>query len=195
MGHIGTTSFFPSKNLGCYGDGGALFTQDDRLAERIKMIANHGQRKKYQHEIIGCNSRLDTIQAAVLRVKLKHLDRYCSSRRTAADHYDLAFAGHPRLKLPVRASYSYHVFHQYTLQLLDTDRDAVKQYLAAQGVPTMIYYPTPCHRQTSFAGTAQLPVTDELNKVVLSLPIHSEIKEEEVAFISEKVLEAVAQVG
>ncbi|MBU3677160.1 MAG: DegT/DnrJ/EryC1/StrS family aminotransferase, partial [Chitinophagaceae bacterium] len=140
MGHIGCTSFFPSKNLGCYGDGGALYTNDAALAQRIKMVANHGQQKKYVHEIVGCNSRLDTMQAAVLRVKLKHLDAYCSARRKVADTYDAAFAQHPLVKIPYRDSKSYHVFHQYTLTLKEgINRDLVQEKLAEMGVPSMVY--------------------------------------------------------
>ena len=193
MGHIGTTSFFPSKNLGCFGDGGALFTDDPQLAQRIRMIANHGQQQKYRHEIIGCNSRLDTLQAAVLQVKLPYLDAYCNARRAVADFYDRAFAGHPLLKTPLRASYSHHVFHQYTIQVQEVNRDEVKQRLAEKGIPTMIYYPTPCHRQPKFAASSpQLPITDQLNVCILSLPIHTEMDNQTLAYISQSVLEVVA---
>jgi UDP-2-acetamido-2-deoxy-ribo-hexuluronate aminotransferase len=196
MGTIGTTSFFPSKNLGCYGDGGAIFTNDDVLAEKMTMIANHGQKVKYYHEMVGCNSRLDTIQAAVLRIKLQELDNYCSARRAVADYYDQAFASHELITTPHRAEYSYHVFHQYTLQLDKVDRDEVQKRLAEKGIPTMIYYPVPSHKQKMFAEAAggteyNLEVTDYLNKRVISLPIHTELTEEELKFITSNVLEVV----
>jgi len=139
MGNVGSTSFFPSKNLGCYGDGGALFTNDSDLAVRMKMVANHGQKLKYVHEIVGCNSRLDTLQAAVLRVKLQHLDSYCEARRSVADYYDKAFANHANITTPFRSPFAYHVYHQYTIQLHDVDRDAVQKELANRGIPTTIY--------------------------------------------------------
>lgn len=193
MGLISCTSFFPSKNLGCYGDGGAIFTNDDAMAERLKMIANHGQKVKYYHEMVGCNSRLDTIQAAVLRVKLRHLDEYCDARRAAADYYDRAFAGNPRITTPVRAANARHVFHQYTIRLNGVDRDWVQQELAARGIPSMIYYPVPSHKQEMLRdyGTADnvLPVTDMLNKCVISLPIHTELSEEELSYITKNFLE------
>lgn len=164
MGIIGCTSFFPSKNLGAYGDGGAIFTNDDALAETIKMVANHGQKTKYYHEIVGCNSRLDTIQAAILRIKLGHLDEYCTARRAAADYYDNAFKNNPKIITPYRAPYSYHVFHQYTLQLKGVDRDGLQAKLAERKIPSMIYYPVPCHKQNMLKeyGTANLdlPVTN-----------------------------------
>jgi UDP-2-acetamido-2-deoxy-ribo-hexuluronate aminotransferase len=193
MGLISCTSFFPSKNLGCYGDGGAIFTNDSALAERMKMIANHGQKTRYYHEMVGCNSRLDTIQAAVLRVKLKHLDEYCNARRAVADFYGNAFAGNPKITTPYRAANSRHVFHQYTLKLNGVDRDKVQQELAARGIPSMIYYPVPCHKQDMLKeyGTADdnLPVTDMLNKCVISLPIHTELTEEELTYITKNFLE------
>jgi dTDP-4-amino-4,6-dideoxygalactose transaminase len=195
MGTIGCTSFFPSKNLGCYGDGGAIFTDDDALAEELKMIANHGQKVRYYHERVGCNSRLDTIQAAVLRIKLKHLDRYNNARRSAADFYDSAFANHPNIKTPYRAAYTKHVFHQYTIQLHQVDRDALIQYLADHKIPSMIYYPVSSHEQKMLAdfggANFKLPNTDALNKCVLSLPIHSELSEEELTYITETVLNGI----
>lgn len=195
MGIIGCTSFFPSKNLGCYGDGGAMFTNDDALAEKLKMIANHGQNVRYYHEMVGCNSRLDTMQAAVLRIKLRHLDEYCDARSAAADYYDNAFAGNDRIVTPFRAPYNKHVFHQYTLQLKGVDRDAVVSGLAEKGIPSMIYYPVPSHKQNmlkSFVDAdLELPTTDMLNKCVFSLPIHTELTEEELKFITEGVLEIV----
>ena len=143
IGHIGCTSFYPSKNLGAFGDGGALFTNDDELAVKLKMTANHGQSKRYFHDVVGCNSRLDTIQAAILDIKLRHLDEYIVARRKAADFYDKAFAGNKKIKIPYRAPYAHHVFHQYTLILEGVDRDGLNQFLAEQQVPSMIYYPVP----------------------------------------------------
>lgn len=195
MGIVGTTSFFPSKNLGCYGDGGAMFTNDDDLAEKLRMIANHGQNVRYYHEMVGCNSRLDAIQAAILRIKLRHLDEYCDARRTVADHYDQAFAGHPSLTTPYRAPYSKHVFHQYTLQLSGVNRDKLIGLLAEKGIPSMLYYPVPSHKQNMFkslgGGAFRLPVTDELQERVLSLPIHTEFTKEELDYISTNFLEAL----
>ena len=192
IGTIGTTSFFPSKNLGGYGDGGAITTNDDGLAEKIKMIANHGQSKRYYHDIVGCNSRLDTIQAAVLEVKLKYLEEYIDARRKVADFYDQAFAGQEQITTPYRAPYSRHVFHQYTLLLEGVDRNALHDYLAQQNVPSMIYYPVPAHRQQMFAqfgsASADLPVTDWLTQRVLSLPIHTEMTEDQMQFVADQVL-------
>jgi len=196
MGVIGCTSFFPSKNLGCYGDGGAMFTNDDALAEKLRMIANHGQKVRYYHEIVGCNSRLDSIQAAVLRIKLKHLDEYCDSRRKAADYYDQAFAGNDQIITPARADYGTHVFHQYTIQVVGVSRDAVVAELAAKGIPSMIYYPVSSHEQNmlkSFvAADFKLPVTDHLNTCVMSLPIHTELTEEELQFITQGLMEVLS---
>jgi UDP-2-acetamido-2-deoxy-ribo-hexuluronate aminotransferase len=193
IGTAGTTSFFPSKNLGAYGDGGALFTQDDSLAEIFKMIANHGQKKRYYHEIVGCNSRLDSIQAAVLNVKLSLLDEYIGKRREAADYYDRAFAGHLKIRTPYRASYSKHVFHQYTLILEGADRNKLNEYLSSKNIPSAIYYPVPAHRQNMFAsfqsGMQQLEVTDWLTERVISLPMHTELDSEQLDFISNSVLE------
>jgi UDP-2-acetamido-2-deoxy-ribo-hexuluronate aminotransferase len=193
IGTAGTTSFFPSKNLGAFGDGGALFTQDESLAESFKMIANHGQKKRYYHEIVGCNSRLDSIQAAVLNVKLPLLDKYISRRRTAADYYDRAFAGHPKIQTPYRAPYSKHVFHQYTLLLEGADRNKLNDFLASRNIPSMIYYPVPAHRQNMFAsfqsGLQQLEVTDWLTERVISLPMHTELDGEQLGFICTNLLE------
>lgn len=195
MGIIGCTSFFPSKNLGGYGDGGAMFTNDDDLALKLKMIANHGQQTRYYHEMVGCNSRLDTIQAAVLRIKLRKLDEYCYSRRQAADYYDKAFKNHPKITTPYRAPYSYHVFHQYTLQISGFDRDVLQQKLAERNIPSMIYYPVPSHKQEMLKeyGTASnvLPVTDMLQDCVISLPMHTELTEEELAFITNNLIEII----
>lgn len=196
IGHIGCTSFFPSKNLGGYGDGGAIFTNDDALATTIKMVANHGQIKKYHHEIVGCNSRLDTLQAAILRVKLPHLDAYCAARRTAADFYDAAFQNNPKIITPFRAPYSTHVFHQYTLQLVGVNRDEVQRKLAERNIPSMIYYPIPSHKQHMLDGyhvaDTYLPVTDALNTSVISLPMHTELTNEELSYIAENFLEIIA---
>jgi dTDP-4-amino-4,6-dideoxygalactose transaminase len=200
IGHIGCTSFYPSKNLGAYGDGGAITTNDDGLAEKIKMIAAHGQSKRYYHDVVGVNSRLDTIQAAILSVKLKHLDQYNAARKKAADYYNSAFAGVAALTTPQTASFSSHVFHQYTLVLNEStanglSRDGLHQYLADKGVPSMIYYPVPCHRQKmfdSFGGSQfNLPVTDWLSERVISLPIHTELDIEQQDFIISNVLEYI----
>lgn len=195
MGLVGCTSFFPSKNLGCYGDGGAIFTNDDVLAEKMKMIANHGQKVRYYHEMVGCNSRLDSIQAAVLRIKLKHLDSYCDARRHVADYYDRAFANNTHIKTPFRAAYSKHVFHQYTLQLNGVDRNKIIETLAGKGIPSMLYYPVPSHKQNMFKSLGgneyNLPATDFLQDCVLSLPIHTELSEEELKYITENFLEAI----
>lgn len=195
MGTIGTTSFFPSKNLGCYGDGGAIFTNDDALAEKLQMIANHGQKVKYYHDMVGCNSRLDSIQAAILRVKLQHLDTYCNARRAVADYYDAAFANHANIITPQRTDYSHHVFHQYTMQLNKVNRDDVVKQLAERGIPSMIYYPVPSHKQKMFehldGNNYQLDTTDYLNTRVISLPIHTEMTEEELQFISENFIEVI----
>jgi dTDP-4-amino-4,6-dideoxygalactose transaminase len=198
MGIIGCTSFFPSKNLGCYGDGGAMFTNDDALAEQLSMIANHGQKVRYYHEMVGCNSRLDSIQAAVLRIKLRKLDEYCDARRAAADYYDNAFANNANIITPHRAAYSTHVFHQYTLQV-KVDRDKVQELLAEKGIPSMIYYPVSSHKQEmlkEFGGAEyHLPVTDFLNTCVISLPIHTELTSEELRYISEHVHAIVNQLS
>ena len=195
IGDIGTTSFYPSKNLGGFGDGGAIFTNDDELATKLLMIANHGQSKQYYHDVVGCNSRLDSIQAAVLDIKLKHLDEYNVARRTAADYYDKAFANNPKIKTPFRASNSHHVFHQYTLQLEGVDRNGLKEFLAKHSIPAMIYYPVPGHKQKMFAqfntGSQDMAVTDMLTERVISLPIHTELDEEQLQFITSKVLEFV----
>ncbi|MEO5650206.1 MAG: DegT/DnrJ/EryC1/StrS family aminotransferase [Ginsengibacter sp.] len=195
IGTIGCTSFFPSKNLGCYGDGGAICTDDDALAEKLKMIANHGQSTKYYHDRVGCNSRLDALQAAILNIKLPLLDSYIDARRRAADFYDKAFAGNEKITTPFRADYCKHVFHQYTLILENTDRDALSAFLGENNVPSMIYYPVPAHRQKMFAAFGgadyHLEKTDWLTHRVLSLPIHTELDEEQQGFITGKVLEFV----
>jgi UDP-2-acetamido-2-deoxy-ribo-hexuluronate aminotransferase len=195
IGTIGCTSFFPSKNLGCYGDGGAMFTNDDALAEKLKMIANHGQKERYYHEVVGCNSRLDALQAAILNIKLPLLDSYIDARRKAADFYDKAFAGHNKIHTPYRADYCKHVFHQYTLILENVDRDALSAFLTENKIPNMIYYPVPAHRQKMFASFGgadyNLEKTDWLTNRVISLPIHTELDEEQQSLITNKVLEFV----
>lgn len=195
IGHIGTTSFYPSKNLGGFGDGGAIFTNDDELAAKLKMVANHGQSRQYYHDVVGCNSRLDTIQAAILNIKLKHLDEYIDARRAAADFYDKAFANNPKITVPYRADYSRHVFHQYTLILEGVDRDGLKQHLADNKIPSMIYYPVPGHKQKMFeqfnVASQDMPVTDWLTERVISLPIHTELDTEQLEFIVLKVNEFI----
>lgn len=192
MGDVGCTSFFPSKNLGCYGDGGAMVTGDAALAERLKMIANHGQKTRYYHEMVGCNSRLDAIQAAILSIKLPLLDNYIDARRNAADYYDQAFSGHSKITTPFRASYSKHAFHQYTLILEDSDRDGLVHFLAEKQIPSMIYYPVPCHKQEMFAGhgvaDTHLPVTDWLTTRVISLPMHTELQKDQQDYVIESIL-------
>lgn len=195
IGTVGCTSFFPSKNLGCYGDGGAVFTDDDGLAEKLKMIANHGQKTKYYHDVVGCNSRLDALQAAILNIKLPLLDKYIEARIKVADNYDKAFANHDKITTPYRASYCKHVFHQYTLILDNVDRDGLVDFLSENNIPSMIYYPVPAHRQKMFAafGGADftLEKTDWLTHRVISLPIHTELDEEQQNSIIEKVLEFI----
>lgn len=193
IGDIGCTSFFPSKNLGCYGDGGAIFTNNEVLAQKIKMIANHGQSKKYYHDVVGCNSRLDTIQAAVLRIKLRQLDNYIDARREVADYYDAFFGPMEGVKIPFRSHDSKHVFHQYTLTLEGHNRDGLNEFLTEKGIPSMIYYPIPAHRQKMFesfgSGSLNLPVTDWLTERVISLPIHTEMQTEQLELITKIVAE------
>lgn len=193
IGTIGCTSFFPSKNLGCYGDGGAMYTNDSDLAARLRMIASHGQSVQYVHDIVGVNSRLDSIQAVVLKAKLKHLDEYAAARNQAADYYDKAFANHPKIKTPVRAKNSTHVFHQYTLQLNGVDRNKLREQLAERGIPAMIYYPIPLHMQKAFQSDrykpGDFPVTEKLCASVLSLPMHTELDEDTLNYITTNVLE------
>jgi len=192
IGHIGCTSFYPSKNLGAYGDGGAIFTDDDALAVKLKMIASHGQSKKYYHEMVGCNSRLDALQAAILDIKLKHLNEYTAARQKAADYYDKAFEGNKKITTPFRAPYASHVFHQYTLLLNGLDRDGLNNYLSEKGIPSMIYYPVPSHKQKmfdAFGGSGyHLPVTDWLSERVISLPIHTELEQEQQDLIVSTIL-------
>jgi dTDP-4-amino-4,6-dideoxygalactose transaminase len=191
IGDIGCTSFFPSKNLGCYGDGGALFTNNEELAKKIKMIANHGQSVKYYHDVVGCNSRLDTIQAAVLRIKLRQLDNYIDARREVAAYYDAFFGPMDGVKIPFRSHDSKHVFHQYTLTLEGHSRDGLNEFLAEKGIPSMIYYPVPAHRQKMFesfgSASLNLSVTDWLTERVISLPIHTEMQTEQLELITKTV--------
>lgn len=195
IGHIGTTSFYPSKNLGAFGDGGALFTNDDELADKMKMIANHGQSKRYYHDLVGCNSRLDTIQAAILDIKLKYLDEYNEARRKVAQFYDHAFVACSKIKTPIEATYTHHVYHQYTILLDGVSRDGLNEFLATQKIPSMIYYPVPGHKQKMFeqfnVSALSMPVTDELTGKVISLPVHTEMDEEQLNFITTKILEYV----
>lgn len=193
IGTIGCTSFFPSKNLGCYGDGGALYTNNDDLAKRIRMIANHGQSVQYIHDDIGVNSRLDSIQAAILRIKLRELDNYAAARNKVAAYYDAAFAGNTKIKTPVRAKNSTHVFHQYTLILNGIDRDKLREFLATKDIPAMVYYPMPLHHQKAYANVAftdnKFPITVHLCKNVISLPMHTEMDNEQLKYITDAVLE------
>ncbi len=198
IGTISCVSFFPSKNLGAYGDGGVIMTNSDELAAKMMKICNHGSEKRYYHEIVGVNSRLDSIQAAILSVKLKYLDEYCNKRRAVAAYYNRVFAHHPNLITPFEPAYSHHVYHQYTLILEGIDRDLVHRELAARGVPTMIYYPVPCHQQEMFKDlqdrTYELPHTEYLVSRVLSLPIHTELTAEELSFIATQLLEVIEEI-
>ena len=195
IGHIGCTSFFPSKNLGCYGDGGAIFTNDDALADKMRAIANHGCHVRYHHDEIGVNSRLDSIQAAILDAKLPHLDEYIAARQKAASYYDKAFSGNDKLLIPGREPHSTHVFHQYTLRVVGADRDALREGLAERGIPAMIYYPVPLHQQKAYLDPrykdGDFPVAEKLAACVLSLPMHTELDEEQLAYITSNVLELI----
>jgi len=195
IGTIGCTSFFPSKNLGCYGDGGAMYTNDDDVAKKLRMIASHGQSVQYVHDVLGVNSRLDSIQAVVLKAKLKHLDEYTAARNKAADYYDQAFANHPKLKIPTRAKNSTHVFHQYTLQLIDVNRTTLREQLLERGIPAMIYYPIPLHEQLAYKNErykkGDFPVTEKLCATVLSLPMHTEMDEETLKYITDNLIQLV----
>ncbi|HQV00496.1 MAG: DegT/DnrJ/EryC1/StrS family aminotransferase [Bacteroidia bacterium] len=197
IGTIGCTSFFPSKNLGCYGDGGAIFTHDDTLAAKLRMMANHGQGKQYYHDEIGCNSRLDSLQAAVLRIKLPHLDSYAAARNQAATYYDKAFANNTKIQTPVRAPWSTHVFHQYTLQLNGVNRDGLREYLASKEIPAMIYYPVAVHQQKAYRSSrypdGHFPLTEALTQCVISLPMHTELTQEQLAYITQHVLAYINQ--
>jgi dTDP-4-amino-4,6-dideoxygalactose transaminase len=193
MGDFGGTSFFPSKNLGCYGDGGALFTNDDELAEKARMIANHGQSERYYHDRVGVNSRLDSIQAAILRIKLRRLNEYNERRKQAADRYDQAFADVEWLTTPVRAEKSTHVFHQYTLKTSGIDRFELQDFLKSKDIPAMVYYPVALHMQKAYKddryGKGAFPVTEELCESVISLPMHSELTKDQQDYIIQGVLD------
>lgn len=195
IGTIGTTSFFPSKNLGCYGDGGAIFTHDDTLAEKMRKIVNHGMQDRYHYKYIGVNSRLDSVQAAILSVKLKRLESYNSARIEAADYYDKCFEGNEKISIPKRVNFSTHVFHQYTLKLKDINRDKLCEHLQNKGIPFGVYYPVPLHQQTPYKeerfSERDFLVTNELCKTVLSLPMHTELTAEQMDFISQAILEVI----
>jgi len=191
IGDIGCTSFFPSKNLGCFGDGGACFTNNDELAAQMRMIVNHGSQKKYYHQVIGVNSRLDTLQAGILSVKLKELDDFNNRRRKAADFYDGAFKDHPVIAIPARTQESFHIFHQYTLRIKNGQRDALQNFLKEKGIPSMVYYPVPLHQQEAFIKTEQipsLPNAELLSQEVLSLPMHTELTSEQLIYITDAIL-------
>jgi UDP-2-acetamido-2-deoxy-ribo-hexuluronate aminotransferase len=191
IGHIGSTSFFPSKNLGCYGDGGALMTNDDELAQKMRMIANHGQEKKYYHKVLGCNSRLDTLQATILNIKLRHLDNYSKARNQMALYYDTAFENIKELNVPVRQFNSTHVFHQYTMKVKNGKRDELQKFLSEKGIPSMIYYPLPLYRQEAFQqfvdSDFKLPITESLCDEVISLPVHTEMELESMEYVCNQV--------
>ncbi|MBI9034138.1 MAG: DegT/DnrJ/EryC1/StrS family aminotransferase [Bacteroidales bacterium] len=193
IGHIGGVSFFPSKNLGAYGDGGAIFTNDDELAQKCRSIVNHGMTVRYYHDDIGVNSRLDSIQAAILDIKLKHLDGYIVARQKAAEYYNNAFASCDKLITPVTADYTNHVFHQYTLITKDLDRDGLLQHLQSKDIPCAVYYPVPLHLQKAYIDSryneGDFPVTEMLCKAVISLPMHTELDDEQLKFITDNVLE------
>ena len=194
IGDIGCTSFFPSKNLGCFGDGGAICTNNDDLAIKIRMIANHGQSKKYHHDVVGCNSRLDNLQAGVLRIKLRELDGYIASRQKAASFYDEAFKENENIEIPFQSESSSHVFHQYTIKLKGVNRDDLQDFLKEKNIPSMIYYPIPAHKQKMFVHfnlVCELPKTDQLTEQVISLPMHTELEQEQLDFITQEVLNFV----
>jgi len=192
MGDVGTTSFFPSKNLGCYGDGGAIFTNDDKLANALRGIVNHGMYKRYYHDVVGVNSRLDSIQATVLRAKLPNLDDYCNARRKVAEYYNNAFASSDNIITPITSNFTTHVFHQYTLNLIGVDRDVLHQHLLDNNIPNAIYYPVPLHSQKAYADDRynedDFKVTNQLIKSVISLPMHTEFEEDQLQFITQTVL-------
>ena len=194
MGHVGCTSFFPTKNLGCFGDGGAIFTNDSELATKLSAITHHGMRVRYYYDFTGVNSRLDTIQAAILRVKLRHLDEYSAARNQAANWYDMNLGGLKGIKIPERSPFSTHVFHQYTLQV-DGFRDELKKFLESRGIPAMIYYPVAGHLQKAFEylgyHEGDFPVSEHLCKTVLSLPMHTELEEEQLRYITDSIVEFI----
>ncbi len=193
IGHIGTTSFFPSKNLGCYGDGGAIYTNDDEFARRLRSIANHGMKIRYHYDEIGVNSRLDTLQAAILRVKLKYLSEFNEARRSVADYYDSILGGSEAIILPKREKYSSHIFHQYTIRVGNGRRDELKKFLETKNIPSMVYYPGPLHTQKAYEylgyNEKEFPVTTSLCKEVLSLPMHPEMENIQLEYITNNILE------
>jgi UDP-2-acetamido-2-deoxy-ribo-hexuluronate aminotransferase len=195
MGHAGSMSFFPSKNLGCYGDGGAIFTNDDELAEQMRVVVNHGMRTRYYHDFVGVNSRLDSMQAAILDIKLRYLDEYAEKRRWAARMYNKAFEGNPGIRTPAEFKRSTHVYHQYTLKIEGADRDGLMKHLQSKNIPCAIYYPVPMHMQKAYPDVrykeGDFPVTEELSRKVISLPMHTELDEEQIDFITSSVLEYV----
>ncbi len=197
IGNVGTTSFFPSKNLGCYGDGGAIFTNDDELANKIVGIVNHGMYKRYYHDVVGVNSRLDSLQAAILNCKLPHLDSYCQARQKAAVFYNKAFKDFRQIETPKISDFTTHVFHQYTLKIHGVNRNDLHQYLLDQGIPCAIYYPVPLHLQKAYADAryneADFKVTNQLVNEVLSLPMHTEFDEEQLIFITQKIIAFVTK--
>lgn len=196
MGNVGTTSFFPSKNLGCYGDGGAIFTNDDELAHVLRGMVNHGMYKRYYHDVIGVNSRLDSIQAAVLKTKLPLLDSYCDARRKAAEYYNDAFASNPNIITPITSDFSTHVFHQYTLKITNGKRDDLHKHLLDNNIPNAVYYPVPLHAQKAYQDERynedDFTVTNQLIDTVISLPMHTELDEEQLAFITKTVNDFVS---
>ena len=197
IGEIGCTSFFPSKNLGCYGDGGAIFTNDDDLAHKMRGIVNHGMFVRYYHDMVGVNSRLDSIQAAVLNVKLKKLDDYILARQKAANYYNTAFANHPKIKTPVTSDFTTHVFHQYTLVLTDVDRAKLLDFMTSKDIPVMIYYPVPMHQQKAYIDPrykdGDFPVAEHLSANVISLPMHTELDDEQLSYITSSLLGFINQ--
>lgn len=197
IGHIGCTSFYPSKNLGCYGDGGAMISKDEHMAHKIKMLANHGMERRYYHDIIGVNSRLDSVQAAILNVKLPHLEKWNQQRRAAADKYDQQLASVSNVLIPTRVAWSEHVFHQYTIRVTDGRRDELQKYLAEHKIPSMIYYPVPMHEQAAFNKLVRRRVpllnTEKVSKEVLSLPMHPDLADDQITYICEKIAAFVRQ--
>jgi dTDP-4-amino-4,6-dideoxygalactose transaminase len=191
IGHMGTTSFFPSKNLGAFGDGGAIFTNDESFGNQLRSLVNHGMKKRYHYDRVGVNSRLDTLQAALLRVKLRHLDSYHKARQLVADWYDQELGSMGKVQIPVRSPFSTHIFHQYTIQLEAGERDRLKEWLNDQGVPSMIYYPVPLHLQKAYRdlgyGPGDMPVSEKLCGRVLSLPMHTEMDEEQLSYITGQI--------
>lgn len=195
IGHIGCTSFFPSKNLGAYGDGGAIFTNDDKMAEQMRAVVNHGMKVRYYHDYVGVNSRLDSIQAAVLKVKLPHLDAFAMARNKAANYYNTAFASCSKMTTPVTADFTDHVFHQYTLVLKNVDREGLQKHLNDKGIANAVYYPVPLHQQKAYRDEryqdGDFPIAEKLAANVMSLPIHTEMTDEQLKFIADAVLEFV----